>query len=93
MEFELTPEQINQIVRAARVLAVGFAEEHLQWLISCQRRLADSGFCEAVWGLARLEREMGITISKALDAAKRLVRDKANLEADITRLEQKRLTL
>jgi len=93
MDFELTPEQINQIVRAARVLVTGFTEEHLQWLISCQRRLADSGFCEAAWGLARFEREMGVTSNHALDAAKRLLRDKANLEAAIARLEQKHLTL
>jgi len=47
MDPELTPEQVNQIVRAARVLAPGFTEEQLQWLVNYQRRLADSGFCEA----------------------------------------------
>ncbi len=93
MEFEFTPEQISQIVRAARALASGFTEEQLRWLISGQKRLVDSGFCEAVWGLLRLEREMGVTISQALDAAKRLVRNNANLEAAIARLEQKNVTL
>jgi len=93
MDFELTPEQINQIVRAARVLASGFTEEHLHWLISGQRRLADSGFCEGVWGMVRFEQEMGITTNQALDAAKRLHKDKANLKAAIAHLEQKHLTL
>ena len=93
MDLELTPEEINQIVRAARVLASGFTEEQLQWLISGQKRLAESGFCEAVWGLVRLEREKGVTMSNALDAAKRLVRDNANLEAANARLQQKHLAL
>ncbi len=93
MEFEFTLEQIGQIVRAARVLASGFTEERLRWLISGQKRLAESGFCEAVWGLVRLEREMGITVSKALDAAKKLVRDNTNLEAANARLEKKNVTL
>ena len=93
MDFELTPEQINQIVRAARVFASGFTDEHLQWLVSCQRRLADSAFCEAAWGLARLEKEKGITANKALDAVKGLLRDKAKFEADIALLQQKHLTL
>jgi hypothetical protein len=49
MELELTPDQIKQITRAARVLAPGFTEEELQWLMECQPRLADSGVCEAAW--------------------------------------------
>ena len=93
MDLELTPEQINQIVRAARVLASGFTEEHLQWLISGQRQLAEGGFCEAVWGMVRLEQEMGITCNQALDAAKRLHQEKADLEAAVARLEQTRATL
>jgi hypothetical protein len=55
--------------------------------------LADSEFCEAAWGLARLEKERGITANKALDAVKGLLRDKAKLEADIALLQQKHLTL
>lgn len=93
MEFEFTVEQMNQIVRAARVLASGFTEERLRWLISGQKRLAESGFCEAVWALVRLEREMGVSISQALDAAKGLVRDNANLKAANARLEKKNVTL
>jgi len=93
MEFEFTLEQISQIVRAARALASGFTEEQLQRLISSQKHLGESGFCEAVWGLVRLEREMGVTISEALDAAKRLVRGNANLEAANARLKKKNVTL
>jgi len=93
VELELTPEQVNQIVRAARVLASGFTEEHLQWLTSGQKHLAERGFWETLWGVVRFEQEMGITINQALDAAKKLLRDNASLEAAIARHEQKRLTL
>ncbi len=87
MEPEFTPEEINQIVRAARVLAPGFAEEQFQWLIDCQRRLADAGFCEAAWVVARLERERGISYADTLDACQGLQQEKAELEAEVTRLK------
>ena len=93
MEFEFTPEQISQIVRAAQALASGFTEQQLRWLISGQKSLAESGFCEAAWALVRLEREMGASVSHALDAAKELVRNNANLKAANARLEKKNVTL
>jgi predicted nucleic acid-binding Zn-ribbon protein len=89
MELELTPEQINQIVRAARVLAPGFSEEQLQWLVDCQRRLADSRFCEAAWGVARLERERGIICADTLDACDGLQQEKVELEAKVAQLKEK----
>lgn len=92
MDIELSPEQINQIVRAARVLAPGFSEEQLQWLVDCQRWLADSGFCEAAWGLVRLEQERDITCAKALDACEELLQEKAQLEAGLARLKEKEQT-
>ena len=89
MEPEFAPEQINQIVRAARVLAPGFTDEQFQQLIDGQRRLADSAFCEAAWGLAHLERERGISCAGALDACKELEQEKAALEAEVERLEER----
>jgi DNA repair exonuclease SbcCD ATPase subunit len=88
MELELSSEQISQIVRAARVFAPGFAEEQLQWLIDCQPRLADSGFCQAAWGLARLEKETGIICAEALDACQELSQTKAQLEAKLAHLKE-----
>jgi cell division septum initiation protein DivIVA len=89
MELELTPEQISQIVRAARVLASGFTEEQLQLLIDCQKKLADSGFCEAAWVVARLEREKGVSYDDVLDACAGLQQEKERLEAEVARLEEK----
>lgn len=91
MDLELSPEQVNQIVRAARALAPGFTQEQLQWLVNCQRRLADPGFCEAAWGLARLERERGVACAKALDAYECLLQEKAKAEAELARLKEKLL--
>lgn len=92
-DLELTAEQIKQIVGAARVFAPGFSEEKLQWLISCQSKLADTGFCEAAWGLSRLEKEKGVTTDDALDTVKKLLIDKANLEANVASLKQKHQNL
>ena len=89
MEPEFTPEQINQIVRAARVLAPGFTEEQLQWLIDCQPRLADSGFCEAAHVVARFEQERGVNCANVLDACEALLQEKAELEAEVARVEGK----
>jgi hypothetical protein len=89
MQLEFTPEQISQIVRAARVLCHGFTEEQLQWLIDCQHRLTDSAFCEVAWGVARLERERGISCANVLDACEQLQQEKAELEAEVARVEEK----
>ncbi len=88
MELELTPEQISQIVRAARVLASGFTEEHFKWLIDWQKRLADWGFCQAARVVARLERERGISCADILDACEELQQEKAELEAEVSRVKE-----
>jgi len=89
MEPEFTLEEINQIVRAARVLAPGFTEEQFQWLINCQPRVADSRFCEAAHVVARFERERGVSCADALDACERLLQEKTELQAEVARLEEK----
>jgi chromosome segregation ATPase len=43
--------------------------------------------------MLRFEQEMGITCDKALDAAKKLLSDKAQLEATVARLQQRQVTL
>lgn len=89
MELELSPEQINQIVRAARVLAPGFTEERLKWLIDGQKRLADFGFCKASWAVARFERERGVNCADVLDACEGVLQEMAKLEGVLARLEEK----
>ena len=84
MEEEFSPEEINRIVKAARVWAPGFTQEQLQQLVDSQHRLADSGFCEAAWGVVRLEQEKGIHCTEALDACQQLLQDKAKLEQKVT---------
>ena len=88
MEYELTSEQIMQIVRAARVLDPGFAEERLKWLIDGQERLADAGFCEACWAVARLERERGVSCADSLDACEQLLQEVAQLQGEVANLKE-----
>ena len=89
MKEEFSPEEINQIVRAARVWAPGFTQEQLQLLVDSQHRLGDSGFPEAAWGVVRLEQEKGIHCSEALDACQKLLQEKVGLERSVAAFEIK----
>jgi chromosome segregation ATPase len=93
MEREFSQEEIAQIVRAARVFAPAFSEEQFRQLAGSQRRLADSGFVEASWGLVRLQKEKGMSLSQALDAYKRLLKETAELEEELARAQAKLQTL
>ena len=88
METEITTEELGQIVRAARVLSTDFSEEQIQSLSYGWQRLADSGFLDAVWGMTRLQQEQGTSCSEALDANKELLKQKENLERDVTILRE-----
>ncbi len=83
MENGMTSEELGQIIRAARVLAMEFSEEQLKSLFDAQQKLADSGFLEAVWGMARLQEELGISCSEALDANQKLLKQKEKLESEV----------
>lgn len=93
MDREFSQEEITQIARAARVLAPGFSEEQLEALAGSQRQLADSGFIEASWGLVRLQKQMGVPLTQALDAYEQLLRDNVELEEKIARFQAKLQTL
>ena len=92
MEYELRPEQVIQIVRAARVLDPGFTEKRLKWLTDGQKRLADSGFCEASWAVARFEQERDVSCADVLDACEELLREVSELEGEVARLKESQQT-
>jgi len=54
-----------------------------------ERRIADSGYLEAVLGLIRLEEEKGISCTEALDACEKLLKQKAKLEREVPDLEKR----
>ncbi len=89
MKPEFSPEEINQVFRAARVWAPGLSEDQLRSLVNSQHRLADSGFCETAWGVVRLEQEKGIHCAEVLDACEQLLTDRAQLEAEVAKLQEK----
>lgn len=89
MKPEFSPEEINEIVRAARVWAPGFTQEQLQELVNSQHHLADSEFCEATWGMVRQQQEKGIPYTQALDRYEQLLQDNAELEQKAAGLQEK----
>ena len=88
MEHGLTPEQIMQIVSAARVLDPGFTEERLRWLIDCQHRLSDLRFCEGAHVVDRFERERGVNCADILDACERLLQAVTQMEGEAATLKE-----
>ena len=89
MEIEITTEELGQLIRSARVLSPDFSERQFQSLCAAQKKLADSGFLEAVWGMVRLQEEQGISCSEALDANQALLKQKTKLENEVTDIKEK----
>jgi hypothetical protein len=89
MNGEFTVDEIRDATRMARVHCPGFTDDYFESLMELERRIADSGYLEAVLGLIRLEEEKGVSCTKALDACEKLLEQKANLERQITDLEKR----
>lgn len=89
MGYEFTTDEIKNIARAARVHCPGFTQDMFEGLMELERRIDDSGYLEAVQGLIHLEEERGIPCSQALDAYQELLEQKADLEKQLSGLEQK----
>jgi chromosome segregation ATPase len=89
MEHEFTAEEIRDAAKTARVYCHGFTEDMFESLMELERRIADSGYLEAVMGLIRLEEEKGISFTEALDACEELLEQKAKLESEVPDLEKR----
>jgi len=90
MEQQFTAEEIRDVAKTARVYCHGFTEDMFESLMELERRIADSGFLEAVLGLIRLEEEKGISCTEALDACEELLEQKAKLEREVPDLEKRK---
>ena len=86
---ELTVDEIREVIRAARTFCPGFSERQYQDLMTLEKRLADSGYLDAVHALAQLEEEKGIPCTEAIDACNQLLLEKEQLEAETARLKQR----
>jgi len=89
MSEEFTVDEIKEVIRAARIFCPGFSEQQYQSLMTLEKRLADSGYLEAVHGIARLEKEWGILCTKALNAFKQMLKEKEQLQGELADLKQK----
>ena len=93
MEHEFTAEEIKDAARTARVYCHGFTEDMFESLMEIEKRIADSGYLEAILGLIRLEEEKGISCTEALDTCKKLFKQKAKLEREVPDLGKKARSL
>jgi len=89
MGEELTADEIREVIRAARIFCPGFSERQYQDLMTLEKRLAHSGYFEAINALVRLEEEQGIPCTQALDVYQQLLRGKEQLEGEISDLKQR----
>ncbi|MDD5039239.1 MAG: hypothetical protein PHN78_08025 [Dehalococcoidales bacterium] len=93
MEQQFTIDEIRDAAKMARVYCPGFTEDMFESLMELERRIADSGYLEAVLGLIRLEEEKGISCTEALDACEKLLKQKAKLEREVPDLEKRKESL
>jgi len=89
MSYEFTADEIKEVIGAARIFCPGFSEEQYQNLMELGKRLADSGYLEAVHGLTQLEKEEGVLCTEARDRYKQLLHDTAQLEDEVASLQEK----
>lgn len=89
MNYGFTTDEIRDAARAARVCCPSFTEGRFKSLMELERHISDSGYLETVQGLGRLEKELGISCTEAIDAYNRLLDQKAQLEGQIPDLENR----
>lgn len=88
MSREFTNGEVKEVVGAARVYCPGLSETQFQSLVDMQRHFADSGYLEAVDGLARLVKD-GVPCTKALDEYRVLLRRLSDLEKKASEAQAK----
>ena len=89
MNEKFTVDEIKDAVRMARVYCPGFNEDMFESLMELEKRIAESGYLEAVMCLIRLQHEKGIPFTQALDACYELLEQKATLEKEIPQLQNR----
>ncbi len=88
MNPEFTPQEIQEIIRSARIVNPGFSETQMQSLLELQTRLNESGYLETVAGVAQLEKEQGISLNQVLEKTRKLLTEQTRIEKQIA--EQRR---
>jgi len=84
MNSEFTPQEIQEIIRSARIVNPGFSETQMQSLLELQTRLKESGYLETIEGISRLEKEQGISLNQVLEKTRKLLTEQTRIEKQIT---------
>lgn len=86
---KFTIDEIKDAARMARIYCPGFNEDKFESLMELEKRIAYSGYLDAVMGLIRLQNEKGIRCTEALDVCYELIEQKQKLEKETTELQNK----
>jgi len=78
-DYDFTVDELRRLSGKPGFYSPGFSDEQFQNLVVLGKHLTDSGYLEAVRGLARLERQ-GVSCIKALDEFEALKRRSSELE-------------
>lgn len=89
MTTNLNVEELKQAIRAARIYCPCFTEQQFQSLMEMEKRLADTGWLQAVQELARIMEKRGVTCSQALDEYQALLGQNESLKKAIASLQGK----
>lgn len=89
MERELTPNEIDTAVTTTRITSSIITEEEYPYVVELHHRLKESGYLEAVRGLARMERELGVPCSDAVARYKGLLAEVEGLTAQEAHAREK----
>lgn len=80
MNTEFTSEELKEIIRAAHICNPGFDEEKMQTLMELQTRLSESGYLETIEGVAKMEKQQGVSLNQVLERSQQLLKEMGKLE-------------
>jgi hypothetical protein len=83
MMQEFNTEELKEVTRSARAYNPAFNEQKMQNLIELQKRLSDSGYLETIGGVAKLEKEQGVSLNQVIERVLQLLRDNTKLDQKV----------
>ena len=87
MTIEFTVSEIREAVALARIYSADYTEEQFRAATELVKRVGEPDYLETVTTIDKFEKEKGIHFTEALDACKKLLKDKTTLEQNLSKLK------